>query len=183
MSMTRVAFYLAASILMLGVVAVGIMPAAAENNSTKVLLETNMGNITLQLYSDMPITVGNFEALVNKGFYDGTIFHRVIDGFMIQGGDPEGTGMGGPGYMIKDEFTDHNKNDRGTIAMANAGRNTGGSQFFINLIDNNYLDTMHPAFGKVITGMDVVDAIGKVKTGANDKPLQDVKIIHAKIIS
>ncbi|MHC1687601.1 MAG: peptidylprolyl isomerase [Methanothrix sp.] len=159
------------------------MPAAAEDNSTKVLLETSMGNVTLQLYSDMPITVGNFETLVGKGFYDGTVFHRVIDGFMIQGGDPEGTGMGGPGYSIKDEFTDHNKNDRGTIAMANSGPNTGGSQFFINLVDNNYLDTMHPAFGKVIAGMDVVDAIGKVKTDASDRPLTEVKIIHARIIN
>ncbi len=183
MSMTRAAFYLAASILMLGIAAVAIMPAAADDNSTKVLLETSMGNITLQLNSDMPITVGNFEKLVEKGFYDGTIFHRVIDGFMIQGGDPEGTGMGGPGYTIKDEFTDHNKNDRGTIAMANSGPNTGGSQFFINLVNNNYLDTMHPAFGKVIAGMDVVDAIGKVKTDANDRPLTEVKIIHARIIN
>jgi len=180
--MTRATFYLAAGALLLAVAAAAIMPAAAEDNSTKVLLETNMGNITLQLYSDMPITVGNFEALVGKGFYDGTIFHRVIDGFMIQGGDPEGTGMGGPGYNIKDEFTDHNKNDRGTIAMANSGANTGGSQFFINLVNNNYLDTMHPAFGKVIAGMDVVDAIGKVKTDENDRPLTEVKIIHAGII-
>jgi len=181
--MTRVAFYLAASILLLGIASAAIMPAAAEDNSTKVLLETSMGNITLQLYGDMPITVGNFETLVGKGFYDGTVFHRVIDGFMIQGGDPEGTGMGGPGYNIKDEFTDHNKNDRGTIAMANAGPNTGGSQFFINLVDNNFLDTKHPAFGKVIAGMDVVDAIGKVKTDANDRPLTEVKIIHAGIIN
>jgi len=183
MSMTRATFYLAAGALLLAVAAAAIMPAAAEDNSTKVLLETSMGNVTLQLYSDMPITVGNFETLVGKGFYDGTVFHRVIDGFMIQGGDPEGTGMGGPGYSIKDEFTDHNKNDRGTIAMANSGPNTGGSQFFINLVDNNYLDTMHPAFGKVIAGMDVVDAIGKVKTDASDRPLTEVKIIHAMIIN
>jgi len=181
--MTRATFYLAAGALLLAVAAAAIMPAAAEDNSTKVLLETSMGNVTLQLYSDMPITVGNFETLVGKGFYDGTVFHRVIDGFMIQGGDPEGTGMGGPGYSIKDEFTDHNKNDRGTIAMANSGPNTGGSQFFINLVDNNYLDTMHPAFGKVIAGMDVVDAIGKVKTDASDRPLTEVKIIHAMIIN
>jgi len=159
--MTRASLYLAASILVLVIAAATIAPAAAQGNSTKVLLETSMGNITLQLYSDMPITVGNFEKLVKAGFYDGTIFHRVIDGFMIQGGDPEGTGMGGPGYTIKDEFTDHNRNYRGTIAMANAGPNTGGSQFFINLVDNNYLDSAHPVFGKVVEGMDVVDAIGK----------------------
>jgi peptidylprolyl isomerase len=137
----------------------------------------------LLLNDDMPITTDNFKMLVEKGFYDGIIFHRVIDGFMIQGGDPEGTGMGGPGYTIKDEFTKSNKNDRGTIAMANSGPNTGGSQFFINLVNNNFLDEMHPAFGKVVNGMDVVDAIGKVKTDANDRPLKEVKIIRASIIS
>ncbi len=91
--------------------------------------------------------------------------------------------MGGPGYTIKDEFTDNNRNDRGTIAMANAGPNTGGSQFFINLVDNNYLDEKHPVFGKVVEGMDVVDAIGKVKTGAEDRPVEEVKIIRARVIS
>jgi peptidylprolyl isomerase len=130
----------------------------------------------------MPITTGNFQKLVEQGFYNGVIFHRVIDGFMIQGGDPEGTGMGGPGYNIADEFTDHNRNDRGTISMANAGPNTGGSQFFINLVDNSFLDDKHPAFGKVIAGMDVVDAIGKVQKDANDRPLIEVKIIKATII-
>ena len=154
-----------------------------QNQSKKVLLETNMGNITIELYSDMPITAGNFEKLVKQGYYDGVIFHRVIDGFMIQGGDPTGTGRGGPGYTIKDEFTDHNKNDRGTIAMANAGPNTGGSQFFINLVNNNFLDAKHPVFGKVVAGMDVVDKIGKVKTGPSDKPLNEVKIIKARMIS
>jgi peptidylprolyl isomerase len=157
--------------------------SSGQSSQTKVLLQTNMGNITLQLYDDMPITAGNFKSLVEKGFYNGLIFHRVIDGFMIQGGDPEGTGMGGPGYYIKDEFTEHNKNDRGTIAMANAGPNTGGSQFFINLVTNNFLDEKHPVFGKVVDGMDVVDAIGKVKTDVNDRPQQDVKIVSARIIS
>jgi peptidylprolyl isomerase len=149
-----------------------------------VLMQTNLGDIKIQLYSDMQITTGNFEKLVEQGFYDGVIFHRVINGFMIQGGDPEGTGMGGPGYTIKDEFTHKggNRNDRGTISMANAGPNTGGSQFFINLVDNNFLDTKHPAFGKVIEGLDVVDAIGKVKTDAEDRPVQDVKILKAKVL-
>ncbi len=105
-----------------------------------------------------------------------------IDGFMIQGGDPEGTGMGGPGYTIEDEFTDNNRNDRGTIAMANAGPNTGGSQFFINLVDNNFLDDKHPAFGKVIEGMDVVDKISKVETDSNDRPLEEVVIVRAGAI-
>ena len=176
----RSIFYLAI-ILMLSTA--GCLSKTEEGNGSKVLLNTSMGNIVIQLYDDMPVTTGNFEKLVEKGFYNGLIFHRVIDGFMIQGGDPEGTGMGGPGYTIDDEFTDHNRNDRGTISMANAGPNTGGSQFFINLVDNNFLDEKHPAFGKVTEGMDVVDAIGRVMTDANDRPLTEVKIIEAKIIS
>jgi peptidylprolyl isomerase len=179
--MMQLKSYLAISILILAAAVPGSVSAA--DSGTKVLLETNMGYITIQLYSDMPITTGNFQTLVEKKFYDGLIFHRVIDGFMIQGGDPEGTGMGGPGYEIKDEFTDHNKNDRGTIAMANSGPNTGGSQFFINLVNNNFLDDKHPAFGKVIDGMDVVDAIGKVKTDSNDRPLTEVKIIRASVVA
>jgi peptidylprolyl isomerase len=159
----------------------------AENitqpKGSKVLLNTSMGDMTLQLFDDMPITAGNFQKLVEKGFYDGTIFHRIIDGFMIQGGDPTGTGRGGPGYAIKDEFTSHNKNDRGTISMANAGPNTGGSQFFLNLVANNYLDKAHPVFGKVVEGMDVVDKMGKVKTGAMDRPVKEVKILSAKVIA
>ena len=103
-----------------------------------VLLETTMGNITIALDPGMPITAGNFEKLVKSGFYDGVIFHRVIPGFMIQGGDPTGTSQGGPGYTIPDEFTSHNHDARGTVAMANARPNTGGSQFFINLVNNTY---------------------------------------------
>ena len=151
------------------------------NRTKVVMLETNIGIIKIQLYDDMPITTGNFESLVKKGFYDKTIFHRVIDGFMIQGGDPKGTGFGGPGYTIKDEFTDHNKNNRGTISMANAGPNTGGSQFFINVADNNFLDAKHPAFGKVIEGIDIPDKISKVKTNADNRPLEEVKIIKASL--
>lgn len=156
----------------------------SKTKNTKVLLETNMGNITIELYNDMPVTSGNFEKLVGQGFYNGVIFHRVIDGFMIQGGDPMGTGIGGPGYTIKDEFTHSggNRNDRGTISMANAGPNTGGSQFFINLVDNNFLDSKHPAFGFVVSGMDVVDKIGKAETDGNDRPLEDVEIIKAEIL-
>lgn len=161
---------------------VGKMTTLEQNPQKLVRLETNMGNITIALASDMPVTAGNFESLVKKGYYDGVIFHRVIDGFMIQGGDPTGTGSGGPGYMIKDEFTDHNQNNRGTISMANAGPNTGGSQFFINLVNNNFLDSKHPVFGKVVDGMDVVDRIGKVKTGPGDRPLQNVTIIHATMV-
>jgi peptidylprolyl isomerase len=155
--------------------------STSQAGRTKILLNTSMGDLTLELFDDMPITAGNFRKLVEKGFYDGTVFHRIIDGFMIQGGDPTGTGRGGPGYAIKDEFTDHNRNDRGTIAMANAGPNTGGSQFFINLVNNNYLDKAHPVFGKVVEGMDVVEKMGKVKTGSMDRPAKEVKIVGAKI--
>jgi len=148
-------------------------------------LETSMGNITIALDPTMPVTAGNFETLVKKGFYNGVIFHRVINGFMIQGGDPTGTGSGGPGYVIKDEFAANNRNDRGTVAMANAGPNTGGSQFFINLVNNNYLDTKHPVFGKVVEGMDIVDTIAKVQTSGQtggNRPLKNVTIIRAVMI-
>lgn len=148
-----------------------------------MLLETSMGDVVIELYDDMPITAGNFLKLVESGFYDGVIFHRVIAGFMIQTGDPTGTGYGGPGYTIPDEFSRHNRNDRGTVAMANAGPNTGGSQFFINLVNNNYLDRMHPVFGKVVEGMDVVDRIGNVRTDAEDRPLEDVVIVSARALS
>src|SRR5512137_1441050 len=154
----------------------------SNTGGVKVRLATSMGDIILQLYEDTPITSGNFQKLVEKGFYDGVIFHRIIDGFMVQGGDPTGTGCGGPGYAIKDELSRKNRNDRGTISMANAGPNTGGSQFFINLVNNNFLDSKHPVFGKVIEGMDVVDAMAKVKKGANDKPIKEVKIESAKVI-
>lgn len=179
---------LGAILIMAAVVALGV-PMITGNAikfsaTTKVLLETTKGNITLELYNDMPITTGNFKKLVADGFYDGVIFHRIIPGFMIQGGDPTGTGRGGPGYTIKDEFTHKggNKNDRGTISMANAGPNTGGSQFFINVANNNFLDTKHPAFGKVIAGMDVVDAIVNTPKDRSDKPLTDVKIIKARVL-
>ncbi|MDD1720317.1 MAG: peptidylprolyl isomerase [Methanoregulaceae archaeon] len=162
---------------------------SAENEShqpslgtTTVELQTTLGNIDIELAGDMPITAGNFEKLVRQGFYDDVIFHRVIKDFMIQGGDPTGTGRGGPGYSIKDEFTTHNRNNRGTISMANSGPNTGGSQFFINLVNNNYLDTKHPVFGKVVAGMDVVDKIAAVKTDQNDRPVQEVKIIKAVVL-
>jgi peptidylprolyl isomerase len=157
-----------------------MIPTAESSKLVK--LETTMGNITIVLDPAMPVTAGNFESLVKKGYYDGVIFHRVINGFMIQGGDPTGTGRGGPGYVINDEFAKSNRNDRGTISMANAGPNTGGSQFFINLVGNNFLDTKHPVFGKVVEGMDVVDKIAKVKTDANDRPVTNVTIIHAVMV-
>ncbi len=155
----------------------------ADGNK-KVKLETSKGEIVIELYGEMPITAGNFEKLVKEGFYDGVIFHRVIPNFMIQGGDPTGTGAGGPGYNIKDEFTDSelDRNARGTISMANAGPNTGGSQFFINVVDNDYLNGKHPVFGKVVEGMDVVDEISNVPRDGNDKPLEAVIIVKADII-
>ncbi len=150
---------------------------------TKAVLETNKGKITVELFEkEMPITAGNFRKLVEQGFYNGVIFHRIIPDFMIQGGDPTGTGMGGPGYSIKDEFTRNNRNDRGTLSMANAGPNTGGSQFFINLVNNNYLNKKHPVFGKVVSGMEVVDAISKVKTNSQDRPLENIVIEKAEIV-
>ncbi|MBP5475222.1 MAG: peptidylprolyl isomerase [Methanomicrobium sp.] len=157
---------------------------------TTVKLETTMGDIVIKLYDDMPITAGNFEKLVKEGFYDGIIFHRVIAGFMIQGGCPNGTGTGGPGYTIQDEFVPGHSNQRGTISMANTGQpNSGGSQFFINLVDNSYLDWdnrstpyKHPVFGEVIDGMNVVDKIAAVKTDYSDRPMTEVKIIKASII-
>ena len=154
-----------------------------------VVLETNMGNIEIQLAENMPITTGNFKKLVLEGVYDGVIFHRIIANFMIQGGDPTGTGMGDPSIAsIEDEFAPGSTNVKGTIAMANRGPNTGSSQFFINLADNTYLDwdkppeqSKHPAFGKVISGMEIVESMGKVKTGPGDKPVEDIKIVKAYI--
>lgn len=140
--------------------------------------ETSKGEFKIELFEDKaPNTAKNFIDLVNKKFYDGLIFHRVIDGFMIQGGDPKGNGTGGPGYNIKDEFhPDLKHNAAGILSMANAGPNTGGSQFFITLAPTPWLDNKHAVFGKVIVGLDVVQAIGKVKTGAMDKPEEDVVI-------
>ena len=154
-----------------------------EKMNSIVLLETSEGNIKIELFEDtMPVTAGNFKKLVSEKFYDGVIFHRVIPNFMIQGGDPAGTGTGGPGYAIKDEFTKNNKNNRGTISMANAGPNTGGSQFFINTVNNNFLDDKHPVFGKVIGGMEVVDKISNVQRNQLDKPLEEVVIKKASIV-
>ena len=157
---------------------------------TNVVLHTTLGDITIRLYNDMPVTAGNFAKLAKSRFYDGTIFHRVIAGFMIQGGDPTGTGTGGPGYTIADEFVKGRSNRRGTIAMANTGRpNTGGSQFFINLVNNDFLDwdnprtpSAHPVFGEVAEGLAVVDKIGKVKTNSADKPKVPVRIEKAEVL-
>jgi len=148
------------------------------------IFHTTKGIFKIELFEDKaPKTTENFIQLANKGFYNGLIFHRVIPQFMIQGGCPKGNGAGGPGYTIKDEFHKDLSNLRGTIAMANRGSNTGGSQWFINVIDNCYLDfdkkpytSAHPVFGKVIEGMNVIDEISKVQADSNDKPLQDIRI-------
>lgn len=145
------------------------------------VFETNHGTFEIELFEDKaPITVKNFIDLAEKGFYNGLIFHRVIDGFMIQGGDPNGTGTGGPGYTIPDEFHKDLKHDsEGVLSMANAGPNTGGSQFFITLAATPWLDGHHSVFGKVVKGMDVVREIGKVDTDFQDKPL--AKVVMEKV--
>jgi peptidyl-prolyl cis-trans isomerase B (cyclophilin B) len=140
-------------------------------------LHTNHGAIDVELHDDdAPKTVENFRKLAADGFFDGGIFHRVIPDFMIQGGDPTGTGMGGPGYTFEDEFNDH-KVERGALAMANAGPNTNGSQFFLVTAEATpWLDGKHTVFGRVTSGMDVVDTISQVETDANDKPRDPVVI-------
>jgi cyclophilin family peptidyl-prolyl cis-trans isomerase len=145
-------------------------------------MNTTHGTIALELFDDdAPKTVANFRKLAGDGFYDGVIFHRVIPDFMIQGGDPTGTGSGGPGYQFEDEFNDH-KVERGALAMANAGPNTNGSQFFIVTADAcPWLDGKHTVFGRVTSGMDVVDAISTVETGSNDRPRDEVRIESVKL--
>jgi cyclophilin family peptidyl-prolyl cis-trans isomerase len=145
--------------------------------SKTAVLHTNNGDITIELFDeDAPKTVENFTKLAADKFYDGVIFHRVIKDFMIQGGDPTGTGRGGPGYTFEDEFNDH-KIVRGALAMANAGPNTNGSQFFIVTTDAApWLDGKHTVFGQVVDGMDVVDKIEAGDTDRNDRPAQDVVI-------
>jgi len=164
--------------------------ASNENvpSSNKVLLTTSMGDIVIELRDDMLITTENFKKLVQQGVYDDTIFHRVIADFMIQGGDPTGTGYGDPSIPnIQDEFTDNNKNERGTIAMANTGApNTGSSQFFINVVNNSNedFDDGYPVFGRVIEGMGVVDQIAKVEVNvpSNYRPLEEVTLIKAEFV-
>lgn len=139
-----------------------------------IVFETSLGVFKVELFQDKaPKTAGNFISLVEKGFYNSLLFHRVIPGFMIQGGCPEGTGMGGPGYTIKDEFNAELRHERGVLSMANAGPNSGGSQFFVTVVETPHLDGKHAVFGKVIEGMDVVDNISNVEA-VDDKPVVDV---------
>jgi cyclophilin family peptidyl-prolyl cis-trans isomerase len=147
-------------------------------------MHTNHGAIELELFDeDAPKTVENFRKLADDGFYDGVIFHRVIKDFMIQGGDPTGTGTGGPGYTFEDEFNEH-KVERGALAMANAGPNTNGSQFFIVTTDEAaWLDGKHTVFGRVTGGMDAVDSIEGTETDAADKPSADAVIERVELVS
>jgi cyclophilin family peptidyl-prolyl cis-trans isomerase len=144
---------------------------------TPATIETNHGSIGIDLFDeDAPKTVGNFLKLAQDGFYDGVVFHRVIENFMIQGGDPTGTGMGGPGYQFEDEINKHPVR-RGALAMANSGPNTNGSQFFIVTADAcPWLDGLHTVFGEVTSGMDVVDEISHTDTDMQDRPLSEVRI-------
>ena len=144
---------------------------------SEATLHTNHGDVTLELFDeDAPTTVGNFRKLAGDGFYDGVIFHRVIPDFMIQGGDPTGTGTGGPGYTFEDEINERPV-VRGWLAMANAGPNTNGSQFFVVTADAcPWLDGKHTVFGQVTSGMDVIDAISAVDRDSRDKPRDDVVI-------
>ena len=146
------------------------------------VLHTNHGAIDVELYDeDAPKTVENFRKLAGDGFYDGVVFHRVIPDFMIQGGDPTGTGRGGPGYTFEDEINDH-KIERGALAMANAGPNTNGSQFFVVTTDKApWLDGKHTVFGRVTSGMEVADAISELPTDANDRPREDVIIERVEL--
>ncbi len=162
-----------------------------EVKNMNIVMKTNKGDIELVLFGDdAPKTVANFTKLASEGFYDGTKFHRVIKGFMIQGGDPLSKddaqaarwGTGGPGYSFEDEIHANNVNAVGTIAMANSGPNTNGSQFFINVSDNNFLDLKHTVFGRVVNGMDVVSAIENTPTGEADRPLEPMIIESIEII-
>lgn len=168
-------------------------PTMNEQNPV-VTMQTSMGTIKIELYaSKAPKTVANFVKLSKDHFYDGILFHRVIPGFMAQSGDPNtkdadpyNDGMGGPGYKFADEFASDLSNVRGTISMANSGPNTNGSQFFINVVDNTYLNTKHSVFGKVIDGMDIVDKIVGVPTVTNDprlqnRPVKDIKIVKVSV--
>jgi len=153
-------------------------PDKMEKTSNSIaVIETNHGVMEIELFEQRaPITTKNFIDLTNKGYYDGLIFHRIIKDFMIQGGDPNGDGTGGPGYSIKDEFHPELKHNKaGILSMANAGPNTGGSQFFIILVPTPWLDNKHAVFGQIVKGEEVLKEIGDVQT-TNDKPLEDVVI-------
>jgi cyclophilin family peptidyl-prolyl cis-trans isomerase len=157
-------------------------PPAAPDDRYTAVIDTTAGEIRLELWPEVaPQTVGNFVGLAADGFYDGLGFHRIIVDFMIQGGCPEGTGRGGPGYTFEDEFNDH-KIERGALAMANAGPNTNGSQFFIVTAEATpWLDGAHTGFGRVAGGEDVVEAIGTTATGPGDRPREEQRVTAVRI--
>ena len=174
--------------LAMAIIAIGVIVLACAGNEAEAkakrqvaTFDTTMGTFKIELYNDLaPKTVKNFTDLIGKKYYDGIIFHRVIDQFMIQGGCPLGRGTGGPGYTIDDEFGKGLKHDKpGVLSMANAGPNTGGSQVFITLVPCPWLDGKHAIFGHVIEGMNVIEAIGKVPTDSQDRPLK--KVIMEKV--
>ena len=167
-------------LLAAGVLALGLSTGA---EAATAVFSTSMGQFEVKLATgEAPGTCANFMDLVNKGFYNGLIFHRVIDNFMIQGGCPFGNGTGGPGYRIRDEFSPRLKHSAGVISMANSGPNTGGSQFFITLAATPWLDGKHAVFGKVTKGMEVVRKIGKADTDFSDKPLRKIVIESVQIV-
>ncbi len=157
---------------------------AVKADIVKVKIETTMGDIYADLFAkEVPKTVENFTTLVNKGFYDGIIFHRVIPDFMIQTGDPEGTGMGGPGYQFEDEFSPNLTHDKaGVLSMANAGPNTNGSQFFITDAATPHLDGKHSVFGRVTEGIDVVKKIANAPRNSSDRPNEEIKMIKVTLV-
>lgn len=148
-----------------------------------VTMETTKGTMKIRLFDDkVPNTTKNFKDLISKGYYDGLIFHRIIKQFMIQGGCPEGTGRGGPGYKFADEFHPSLKHDKkGILSMANSGPNTNGSQFFITTVPTPWLDNRHSVFGEVVEGIDVLDAIEGVQTGPGDRPVEPVKMTKVTV--
>lgn len=154
-----------------------------KHHKRTATLKTNMGDMLIELYAEKaPKTVENFVKLAEKGFYNGTIFHRVIPEFMIQGGDPEGTGRGGPGYKFADEFhPELRHNAPGILSMANAGPNTNGSQFFITEIPTPFLDNRHAVFGKVIENLELVSKIARVKRDQQDRPLENIVLLEVVI--
>ncbi len=155
-----------------------------EKKNSLVKFETNRGDFVAEIFEDKaPVTAENFLALVKKGYYDGVVFHRIIEDFMIQGGDPTGTGMGGPGYTIKDEFGEGLAHGgKGMLSMANAGPNTGGSQFFITLAATPWLDGRHAIFGRITEGLDIVEKIGVEPTGFQDRPLEEVVMTKVSVL-
>ena len=160
-----------------------VCSAYGETVNHKATIETSKGKIVVELYKDKaPKTVENFTGLAKKGFYDGIIFHRVIPGFMVQTGDPTGTGRGGPGYTFKDEFGPGLAHDKpGILSMANAGPNTNGSQFFITLAPTPWLDGKHAIFGAVIEGQAVVEVIASSQRDASDRPMTDIKMLNVSV--